>query len=661
MLTNSKTVSITYLIKKLTSLRSIFKKVETVKYVIIYVEKLPRVVTLNQGGIFLRLILSYLFFFLLSISASAESIPYEKLVGVWTMSQDGVNHDLSKAQVSELCGMGLSIIHPNRNMGIHIRFKRDGKLLMSMDVQSKSPCTYADNQLYCEMEATSFGKSLGLSPGFFRFRKVWKGVYDVTALKPDGKTVDKVQTMYSCSMNISEAQAWLEANSGPGEFDEKVGETFNTLEQSTPQIKEGKKRKIELLKKEAKSGDARAQAGLGTLHLMAAVTKIGVEHDPERGLALLNQAAEKKVASAYVMLGSANMIPGFAFPKQDFETAYRWYEKAAETERADALNVTGMMKLFGLGTEQNGPQAVVKLTRAAEKGNPSAHFNLGIIRAFFPQDLKKRWKVSLKQDPVIGMMHLNLAAEQKHEPSQMVLQFLNQKQHPELADPARDRAKQWKKQHLWKTAFNMDYPDSIVQMDFKIEGGQIKFGDANINAKLKWSLGFGTREVKQNKTQNTGNKQLLLNKWRSFEDCKSSMFLLDDKENEFNLMHKDSIREIGYKISPDQKFINEKWLLFLYGETEVSENSIQGKYYDILENSYSYFNNSYRFETKNSKTALVLEIKEYYLIDASGNKIKQDVNGWSLFKPNDCNISNIRETKEFSAQLEHIKKMFNKK
>ena len=188
MLTNSKTVSITYLIKKLTSLRSIFKKVETVKYVIIYVEKLPRVVTLNQGGIFLRLILSYLFFSLLSISASAESIPYEKLVGVWTMSQDGVNHDLSKAQVSELCGMGLSIIHPNRNKGIHIRIKREGKLLMSMDVQSKNPCTYADNQLSCQMEATAFEKSLGVSPGFFGFQKVRDGIEDGNALKTDGKT-----------------------------------------------------------------------------------------------------------------------------------------------------------------------------------------------------------------------------------------------------------------------------------------------------------------------------------------------------------------------------------------------------------------------------------------------------------------------------------------
>ena len=43
----------------------------------------------------------------------------------------------------------------------------------------------------------------------------------------------------------------LEANSGPGEFDEKLGETINTLEQFASQIKEGIKKKIELLKKGA--------------------------------------------------------------------------------------------------------------------------------------------------------------------------------------------------------------------------------------------------------------------------------------------------------------------------------------------------------------------------------------------------------------------------
>jgi len=348
------------------------------------------------------------------------------------------------------------------------------------------------------------------------------------------------------------------------------------------------------------------------------------------------------------------MIPGFAFPKQDFETAYRWYEKAAETERADALNVTGMMTLFGMGTEQNGPLAVVKLTRAAEKGNPSAHFNLGIIRVFFPQDLKKRWKVSLKQDPVIGMMHLNLAAEQKHEPSQMVLQFLNQKQHPELADPARDRAKQWKKQHLWKTAFNRDYPDSTVQMDFKIEGGQIKFGDANINAKLKWSLGVGGAVVNQDNVQKNGNKQFLLNKWWGFDNC-AYLYLWDEEGNEYGLYNK------KIKKNPMQRYINDEWWIATYGKTDIGKNKFKGEYHEIEENIFSYIDANYKFKTTNNKTVLVLEYLEYSKIDKHGNKIKEDVSEWGEIEYFECKIINIRETKEFSDQLEHIKKMFNKK
>ena len=395
---------------------------------------------LFQLSLALTLIVSLPF---VSLADDAETIPYEKLVGVWTVSQNGTNHNLTKAQISEMCGMGLLIHHPDQKTSIYIRIKQDGKLLTSMDVQSKNPCTYDDNQLSCEMEYTAFGKSLGMQPGISHFQKVRDGVYDLTALKPDGKTVDKVQTMYPCSMTIPEAQAWVEANSGPGEIGEKLGETINILEQFTPQIEGGKKKKIELLKKQAKSGDGRAQAGLGTLHLMAAVTNIGVEHDPERGITLLNQAAEKKVASAYVMLGSAYMIPGLAFPKQDFETAYSWYEKAAQTGRGDALNTAGMMLLFGLGTKQDGLQAVEWITRASEQGNPSAHFNLGIIRVFFPKELKQRWKVSLEQDSMTGMMHINLAAEQGHEPSKMMLQFLNQKRHPKLAYPAQAKAKLW--------------------------------------------------------------------------------------------------------------------------------------------------------------------------------------------------------------------------
>ena len=81
------------------------------------------------------------------------------------MSQNGVNHKLTKEQISELCGVALSIIHPDRNMDNHIRFTQDGKLMMSMDILSKNPCTYADNQLSCEMEFTAFGKPQGIQPG----------------------------------------------------------------------------------------------------------------------------------------------------------------------------------------------------------------------------------------------------------------------------------------------------------------------------------------------------------------------------------------------------------------------------------------------------------------------------------------------------------------
>ena len=133
--------------------------------------------TIIPFSLALILIVSSLF---VSRAVPADTIPFKDLVGVWTVSQGGANHNLTKAQVSELCGVALLIIHPDRNLGIYIRWQQDNKLLGSMDVQSNTPCTYSDNQLSCEMEANSFGKSLGVSPGFFRFGKVRKGVYDVT-------------------------------------------------------------------------------------------------------------------------------------------------------------------------------------------------------------------------------------------------------------------------------------------------------------------------------------------------------------------------------------------------------------------------------------------------------------------------------------------------
>ena len=197
-----------------------------------------------------RLFLIHLFLFLFSFKASAETIPYEKLVGVWTVSQGGINHDLTEAQVAELCGTVLMIVPPDLNFGKHIRVKKDGKLMMSLDVLSKEPCTYADNLLTCQMEATAAGKSLGGGPEFTRFEKVRDGVYDMTSLKPDGMTVNEVQTMYPCSMTIPEALAWVKSNSGSGELGEKINGMF------PPD-------KVEWLRKKSEAGDVRAQAGMG--------------------------------------------------------------------------------------------------------------------------------------------------------------------------------------------------------------------------------------------------------------------------------------------------------------------------------------------------------------------------------------------------------------
>ena len=91
-------------------------------------------------------------------------------------------------------------------------------------------------------------------PGFFGFQKVRDGVFDLTALKPDGKTVDKVQTMYPCSMTIPEALAWVKSNSGSGELGEQIKGMF-------PPDKEA------WLMKKAEVGNVRAQAGMWGMYV----------------------------------------------------------------------------------------------------------------------------------------------------------------------------------------------------------------------------------------------------------------------------------------------------------------------------------------------------------------------------------------------------------
>ena len=127
-----------------------------------------------------------------------DSIPYEELIGVWTFTQNGFDHNFAEDRVLELCKSIISVNYHDHHIAIHMRLKYLD-LERGVNVLTMEPCTFVDNVLSCrvESEESKEGKrTLTL------YEKVRKNVYDVSALKPDGKTVSKEQTMYACPVKI---------------------------------------------------------------------------------------------------------------------------------------------------------------------------------------------------------------------------------------------------------------------------------------------------------------------------------------------------------------------------------------------------------------------------------------------------------------------------
>ena len=126
-----------------------------------------------------------------------DSIPYEELVGVWTFTQNGFDHNFAEDRVLELCKSIISVNYHDHHIAIHMRLKYLD-LERGVNVLTMEPCTFVDNVLSCrvESEESKEGKrTLTL------YEKVRKNVYDVSALKPDGKTVSKDQTSKGFKVN----------------------------------------------------------------------------------------------------------------------------------------------------------------------------------------------------------------------------------------------------------------------------------------------------------------------------------------------------------------------------------------------------------------------------------------------------------------------------
>jgi hypothetical protein len=209
-----------------------------------------------------------------------------------------------------------------------------------------------------------------------------------------------------------------------------------------------------------------------------------VEHDPERGLSLLNKTSALGNLDAYVMLGNSNSLGFLANKSEEYATAQKWYPKAAQAGHPGTQNAIGFLFLFGL-PEQNGSKVMALMTLAAEQGHASAHFNLSVIQIFFPDDLRKQVGLSSKKDVIVGLMHLKLAQEKKLEGAITVWQSLQSQFNPELSALVEGKVKAWKEEHPIAFRGSYVYPSSDVGIHFKVaKSGQPLLTELDIRAGL---------------------------------------------------------------------------------------------------------------------------------------------------------------------------------
>ena len=85
-----------------------------------------------------------------------------------------------------------------------------------------------------------------------------------------------------------------------------------------------------------------------------------------------------------------------------------------------------------------------------------------------------------------------------------------------------------------------------------------------------------------------------------------------------------------------------------------------GEYYYLdINGKLEYYKTSYKFQNRKNKDVLVMKTLEQITTDESGKKKKQDVSEGEEYIVYDCNINNIRGTKEFYSQFESIKSKLN--
>ncbi len=146
-------------------------------------------------------------------------------------------------------------------------------------------------------------------------------------------------------------------------------------DQPKEQVKPSAEQALDELMRQAKGGDAKAQAELGRRYIEGD----GVAKDASKAVLWLQKSASLGNAEAQRKLGAAHFY-GEGAPK-DAAKAVDWTRKAAEQGNARAQYNLGLMHNFGEGVPKDAINAVEWFRKAAEQGMADAQFELGMAYA----------------------------------------------------------------------------------------------------------------------------------------------------------------------------------------------------------------------------------------------------------------------------------------
>ena len=132
--------------------------------------------------------------------------------------------------------------------------------------------------------------------------------------------------------------------------------------------------------KAADAGLPLAQQQLGVMTTLGDPT-LGLQSDPETGIALLERAGEQGFAPALMELAylydGALVVDGKTLVEKDEQLSLSYLVKAAQVGNALAQNAAGERILMGVGVDPDPVGAVDFFIAAARQNYPNAFFNLG--------------------------------------------------------------------------------------------------------------------------------------------------------------------------------------------------------------------------------------------------------------------------------------------